>query len=91
MNSATGAEGQTIYQIKVKGRLDERWSEWFNGLTIEVESDDPPVTRLTGLVIDQAGLRGIVSKLWDLNLTLIAVTAIAETAQTVSTSDKNGG
>jgi hypothetical protein len=91
MNSVTGAEGQTTYQIKVKGRLDERWSDWFNEMTIEIESDDPSVTRLTGLVIDQARLRGIVSKLWDLNLTVVAVTALAETAQTASTSDKNGG
>jgi len=91
MNSVTGAEAQTTYQIKVKGRLDERWSDWFNEMAIEIESDDPPVTRLTGLVIDQARLRGIVSKLWDLNLTVVAVTALAETAQTASTSDKNGG
>ena len=64
-----------VYQIKVQGKLDERWSEWFSGLTITVESESPPVTKLTG-VIDQSALRGILTKIWDLNLALISVTPI---------------
>ena len=60
------------YQIKVRGRLDEKWSDWFNGMTITSERD---ITTLTGAV-DQAKLRGIVSKIWDLNLTVISVTQI---------------
>ncbi len=67
-------EGQTLYQIKVQGKLDERWSEWFSGLAVAVENGigNPPVTTLVGS-IDQAALRGILCKLWDLNLTLISV------------------
>jgi hypothetical protein len=67
-----------MYEVKVKGTLDEQWSDWFNGMTIEVESagDGTSITTLTGSVADQARLRGIVSKLWDLNLTLISVTRI---------------
>jgi hypothetical protein len=66
------------YRIRVQGRLDSRWSDWFEGMTMRLEtaSDDTPVTTLTGAVADQARLRGILSKLWDLNLTLISVTRI---------------
>jgi hypothetical protein len=64
------------YQIKVQERLDEHWMDWFNGLTItfESEEDGATITTLTGAVADQAVLRGILCKLWDLNLTLISVT-----------------
>jgi len=70
--------GQVTYQIKVQGRLDENWSEWFNGVTIafETERDGPPITTLTVAVADQAKLRGILSKMWDLNLTVISVVQI---------------
>ena len=64
-----------FYQIKVQGKLDERWSDWFSGLRVVVESESPPVTTLIGL-IDQAGLRGVLNKLWDLNLDLISVVPI---------------
>ena len=68
---------RVVYQIKVQGNLDDRWSDWFSGLTVVVgdERENPPVTTLTGL-IDQAALRGILNKIWDLNLTLISVVSI---------------
>lgn len=71
------SDGQTVYQIKVQGRLDERWLDWFNGLTIaiESESENPPVTIITG-AIDQAALRGVLNKVWDLNLMLISAVPI---------------
>jgi hypothetical protein len=67
-------EGEAVYQIKVQGQLDERWSDWFNGLTVVMgnESENPPVTTLIGPA-DQAALRGILNKIWDLNLTLHSV------------------
>lgn len=64
---------QAVYQIKVQGKLDEKWSDWFNGMTVTFESD---ITTLTGAVVDQAALRGILDKIWDLNLTLISVNRI---------------
>jgi hypothetical protein len=72
-------EGQAVYQIKVQGKLDERWSDWFSGLAVAVENGigNPPVTTLVGS-IDQAALRGILCKLWDLNLTLISVRCEAD-------------
>lgn len=65
----------TIYQIRVEGRLDDHWAEWFSGLEITVEriNDGPTITTLTGTVADQAALRGILTKVWDLNLKLVAV------------------
>lgn len=71
------ADEQVVYQIRVQGKLDERWSEWFSGLAVAVENGigNPPVTTLVG-PIDQAALRGILCKLWDLNLILISVRRI---------------
>jgi hypothetical protein len=70
-----------VYQIKVQGRLDRRWSDWFSGLAIEIQSKtgNPPVTTLTG-ALDQAGLRGVLSKIWDLNLALVSVVRLDEMA-----------
>lgn len=69
---------QAVYQIEVEGRLDACWSDWFNGMTItfDSESDGPTVTTLTGTVVDQAKLRGMLAKIWDLNLTLMSVTRV---------------
>jgi hypothetical protein len=67
------------YQIKVQGSVDPHWSDWFNGLnlTLELDGEETPFTTLTGRVPDQAALRGVLNKLWDMNLTLISVTQIA--------------
>ena len=69
---------QAVYQIKVQGKLDDKWSDWFGGMTVTVqsESNDAPTTTLTGAVADQSALRGILSKIWDLNLPLISVNRI---------------
>ena len=63
------------YQIKVPGHLDERWSEWTEGMTIMVESGDdgPPITSLTGVVVDQAALQGLLRRLYALGLPLLSV------------------
>ncbi len=70
VNKRRGSDLPARYRIKVRGRLDERWSDWFNGMTITPERG---ITTLTGAV-DQAKLRGILSKIWDLNLTVVSVT-----------------
>jgi len=64
------------YEITVKGTLDAKWSDWFSGMAVAVDAleDSRSLTRLTGQVSDQAALRGMLNKLWDLNLTLISVT-----------------
>lgn len=69
---------QADYCIVVRGELSRKWIDWFDNLDIEVsqEPDGAPVTTLSGPVADQAALRGILCKLWDLNLTLISVGSI---------------
>lgn len=62
-----------VYQIKVRGEIDARWSDWFDGVDIASDGD---ATTLTGPIIDQAVLRGILIKIWDLNLTLISVNPV---------------
>ena len=79
MNNDEDAQ-RRIYQIKVQGRLDESWSGWFNSMAIAFEGD---TTTLTGAVVDQAALRGILSRLWDLNLALISVNPIAPASEAV--------
>jgi phosphohistidine swiveling domain-containing protein len=62
------------YRIVIRGRLDRGWSEWLNGLTItEQEGEAGPVSILVGLVRDQAALRGILNKIWDLNLEITSI------------------
>ena len=71
---AQAGNHQWTYRITVLGGLDERWSNWFGGMTVAVENEDGlPVTTLTGTVVDQPALRGILNRLWDLNLTLVSV------------------
>ena len=62
------------YEIGVQGRLDERWSTWFDGMDIETDSDGN--TRIRGLVVDQAALHGVLSRLRDLGLLLLSVNRI---------------
>jgi hypothetical protein len=63
------------YQIKVQGRLDERWAQWFDGMSIAFEQaeDGSTVTVLSGSVADQAALYGLIGHMRDLGLPLIAV------------------
>jgi len=66
------------YQIRVQGWIGERWANWFDGITMTYEGtqDDSPITILTGPVADQSALRGILTKIWDLNLTVISVNQV---------------
>ena len=64
-------ESTVVYQIRVKGLLDQRWSDWFAPLKIVNESNSETV--LTGAVRDQAELHGLINKMFSLNLTLLSV------------------
>ena len=60
-----------IYQIKIKGHLRRDWTDWFGGMSISLE--DNGNTLLTGPVIDQAALHGLLRKVRDLGLPLVSV------------------
>ena len=62
---------QLNYEIRLKGHLDSQWTDWFEGLTITLEEDG--TTLLTGTVVDQASLHGLLKKIRDLGLTLISI------------------
>ena len=61
-----------IYEIRIKGHLADRWASWFGGLTITREENGD--TLLTGPVVDQAALHGLLSKVRDLGMPLLSVT-----------------
>ena len=67
-------DGSGLYEIRLKGHLDNRWAKWFEGLTITLEEDGD--TLLTGPVIDQAALHGLLKKVRDLGLPLISVSPV---------------
>jgi len=75
------------YQITVYGTVDQSWSEWFNGLalTSTADQDGLPITQLAGVLPDQGALRGILNRLWDLNLVILSV------AEITGLSARNGG
>ena len=62
------------YEIRLLGRLDDRWSEWFEGLKLAAESGGTTV--LVGPIIDQAALHGLLRRIGDLGVTLISINAI---------------
>ena len=62
------------YEIRLKGHLDARWTDWFEGLTITLEEDGN--TLLTGPVADQAALHGLLKKVRDLGMPLISVNRV---------------
>jgi hypothetical protein len=65
-----------IYEIRVQGRLDQRWSSWFDGLTLSYEGDD--ITVLSGPLVDEAALHGVLIKVRDLALPLLAVSRVPD-------------
>ena len=71
-------EKQAVYQIKVKGVLDESWSDWFDSLTITPHAGE--YTLLTGPIRDQAALHGILNKIRDMGLPLVSVKRIDRTS-----------
>ena len=63
-----------LYEIRIKGHLDDRWAAWFEGLILTRE--DNGETLLTGPVVDQAALHGLLRKVRDLGMLLLSVTRV---------------
>ena len=63
-----------VYQIRIKGHLGSQWTGWFGGLTITLEDNGD--TLLTGSVVDQAALYGLLRKVRDLGMPLLSVNSV---------------
>jgi hypothetical protein len=74
LNPTTNPSQPVVYQIRIKGHLSRQWREWFEGLTITLEEDGD--TLLTGPVIDQAALHGLLKKVRDLGMPLVSVSPL---------------
>jgi len=64
-----------VYQIRIKGHLDSGWSDWFGGLTIALDENGD--TLLSGPVVDQAALYGLLKRVRDLGMPLVSVSPVA--------------
>ena len=73
-NLETDAGEAMVYQIRIKGHLGSQWTDWFEGLTITLEENGN--TLLTGPVVDQAALHGLLKKVRDLGAPLISVNRV---------------
>jgi hypothetical protein len=75
MDNIQGYENKAVYHIRVKGILDKKWSDWFDGFAIVPL--DCGETLLAGPVIDQSALHGLLSKIRDIGLPLLSVNRAA--------------
>jgi hypothetical protein len=71
-----------VYQIRIKGHLGQQRIDWFEGLTVTLEEDGN--TLLTGPVIDQAALHGVLKKVRDLGMPLLSVSSLSPGPQATS-------
>ena len=74
INSESDPGQAMVYQIRIKGHLGHEWTDWFGGLTLTLE--DNGETLLTGPVIDQAALHGLLRKVRDLGVPLLSVSRV---------------
>jgi len=74
MDRLAGPDTPLVYQIRIRGHLAAAWADWFAGLTITLAEDGD--TLLTGPVVDQAALHGLLKKIRDLGMPLVSVNQI---------------
>lgn len=78
--SPDNLNAKSSYEIKIFGELDRQWSDWFDGAEVTTDFTDKryPRTSLICSRIDQAKLRGILNKIWDMNAYVISVIQISD-------------
>ena len=87
--SKADLDQSNIYQIKVKGHLDRQWSDWFDNLTITPSKNG--TTLLTGPVVDDAALHGLIKKVRDSGMQLLSVNCIeSDQVETIDTDCTEG-
>ncbi|TFC29705.1 hypothetical protein E3O55_09070 [Cryobacterium sp. MDB1-18-2] len=69
-----GRGGIDTYEIRLQGQLDAGWTDWFDGFRLKEENDG--TTTLTGPVVDQSALHGLLRRVGDLGATLISVNVL---------------
>jgi len=74
LNPKTDPSQLVVYQIRIKGHLGSQWTDWFGGLTLTLEANGD--TLLTGPVVDQAALHGLLKKVRDLGMPLVSVSLV---------------
>ncbi len=84
-NLNTEPNKATNYKIRIKGHLGREWTDWFEGLTITLEDDG--TTLLTGSLIDQAALHGLLKKIRDLGMPLLSVCSLDPGQQDASDAE----
>jgi len=72
-NSEAAPDQSNVYEIRIKGHLGREWTDWFDGLVIELEDNGD--TLLTGALVDQAALHGLLRRVRDLGIPLVSVTS----------------
>jgi hypothetical protein len=70
-NSKTDPDQPAIYEVRIRGHLGSGWNDWFGGFTLSLKDNGD--TLLTGLVVDQAALHGLLKRVRDLGAPLISV------------------
>jgi hypothetical protein len=95
-NKASCPNQRVVYEITVQGQIDESWSAWFSGMSIRIREGGPSLTKLIGPVVDQSALRGILERIWNLNLDLISVQLLEDKgtprdAETAQYNERGGG
>ena len=82
LDQPVDSRAPTVYQIRITGQLDARWADWFEGLTITLDGGD---TLITGPVVDQAALHGVLKRVRDLGMPLVSVSPVGSGPPTLGT------
>ncbi len=85
MRQAPAGDGPRWYAIRLQGHLDARWARWFDGLSLTHESDG--TTTLWGPVVDQAALHGVLHRVRDVGVPLLAVVPVEPARPDAPTTD----